>query len=371
MDLATLGRIIKKARKAKAAARPKGNRLAKLRAALAKKKLAAKLKRRPSAKKIVAKKLLARLPPAKRKAVIAKAIAKNPALKKKLALAIVAKRMTERKEGTVTSPGATQEMVRPSNSPAVAVPPPAAAPIPDQEMETPAQAVEDEQNQAALEEEASAETDKEEAGEAATEEAAADMAETAEADAEEMSEETPEEAAEEAEETADDAAETVSESAGDLVLGFMSGVRKKLRRRSRFLHRAVKRAAPLAGEIERLSGGEIKAEHLLGAVKLIAKAKKGDKKAKKGIKAVTKLAAKKGPKQAKAKKATAKLKIAHKIMKKTGTAKGTGKKKLAIKAKKAPYSKKVVVRNTGLESYSAYQRGMAQIPGTARTHFGT
>jgi hypothetical protein len=104
---------------------------------------------------------------------------------------------------------------------------------------------------------------------------------------------------------------------------------------------------------------------------LISKAKKGDQKSKKGIKAIVKLAAKKGPKQKKAKKATAKLKIAHKIMKKTGTAKGIGKKKLAIKAKKAPYSNQVVVRSKGLESYSAYQRGMAQIPGFARTYFGT
>ena len=123
-----------------------------------------------------------------------------------------------------------------------------------------------------------------------------------------------------------------------------------------------------------MSGGEIQASHILGAVKLIAKAKKGDVKAKKGIKAVTKLAAKKGPKQKAAKKATAKLKIAHKIMKKTGTAKGTGKKKAKVLAKrkvKTPYRQKVTVYNKGLASYSPYQRGMAMIPGFARAHFGT
>jgi hypothetical protein len=130
----------------------------------------------------------------------------------------------------------------------------------------------------------------------------------------------------------------------------------------------VNAAKPWAKEVERLSGGDIEAAHLLGAVKLIAKAKKGDVKAKKGIKALAKLAVSKHPKAAKAKKATAKLKIAHAIMKKTGTAKGTSKKKAG---KKTPYTTKVVVRDAGLSSYSPYQRGMAMIPGFARAHFGT
>ena len=188
----------------------------------------------------------------------------------------------------------------------------------------------------------------------------------AEADAEEMTEQTPEEAEEEKAENAEDAQEAVSESAGNLLLGFFRGKRKRRRRHHGHIRRCVNAAKPLAGQIDEASNGAIKARHLLGAVGLIAKAKKGSVKAKRGIKAVVKLAAKPGPKQAPAKKATAKLKIAHAIMKKTGTAKG-----LPAPKKAAPFTQPVMVRNSGLDSYSSYQRGMAMIPGFARSHFGS
>lgn len=329
--------------------------------------------KRSVAKKPVLRSIWARLTPAKRKALMAAAIKKNPKLKRKLVLAMVKKRINERKNGLVTSPGDVDTTPVPSKSPAVIMPNPAQAAVPEEEGKTDAQAVEEEMDQSALDEGGDAEAENAEAAEDAAEDTAAERAENAEADAEEMTEETPEEAAEEAAEATDDAAESVAESAGDLLLGFFKGKRKLRRRHMNHIRRCVNAAKPLAGEVERLSGGEIQAAHLLGAVKLIAKAKKGDVKAKKGIKAVTKIAAKKGPKAKKAKKAVAKLKIAHKIMKKTGTAKGTGKKKAKIVAKKkaAPYSKKVVVRNQGLSSYSPYQRGMAMIPGFARAHFGT
>ena len=162
------------------------------------------------------------------------------------------------------------------------------------------------------------------------------------------------------------------------MIGFFNRKPRMHRRHNGHIRRCVNKAKPLAGEVERLSGGEIQASHLLGAVKLIAKAKKGDVKAKKGIKAVTKLAKGKTKMAPKAKKAVAKLKIAHKIMKKTGTAKGVTPKKKAVLAKKAAkkkakqlFTKKVTVYNTGLSSYSPYQRGMAMIPGFARSHFGT
>ncbi len=334
--------------------------------------------KRGVAKKPVLKAAWARLNPARRRALMAAAIKKNPKLKAKLAVALVKKRIADRKSGAVTSPGASDTTPVPSVSPTTIMPNPASAPVAEEEAPTNAQVVEDEMNQAPLDNAADAEEANEEAAEDAQQENAAEAAENAEADAEEMSEETPEEAAEEAEEATDDAAEAVAESAGDLLLGFFNGKRKLRRRHLGHVRRCVNAAKPLAGEVERLSGGEIQASHLLGAVKLIAKAKKGDPKAKKGIKAVTKLAASKHPKAPKAKKAVAKLKIAHKIMKKTGTAKGTTPKKAKVVAKKkakarvkTPFTKKVTVFDKGLASYSPYQRGMAMIPGFARAHFGT
>jgi hypothetical protein len=335
--------------------------------ALRKKNKGKQTSNRSAAKNPKLRSLWARLSPAKRKAMVAAMIRKNPKLKQKLAVAILKKRIEERKDGTVTSPGATNAVLTPQASSALVMNNPADAPVSDKEQQTSAEAVEDEQNQGALDTAAEAEAAESDGTQEAAEEEAGTMNEKAEADAEEMTEETPEEAAEEAEESTDDTAEAISESAGDLLLGYLNGKRKQHRRRRGHVRRAVNAAKPWARQIERLSGGDIEAAHLLGAVKLIAKAKKGDVKAKKGIKALTKLAVSKHAKAPKAKKAVAKLKVAHAIMKKTGTAKGTSKKK----GKKAPYTAKVVVRDAGLNSYSPYQRGMAMIPGFARSHFGT
>lgn len=374
--IATLGELLGRKKKA-ASKRPRTPIKARLKKAVRAVKTKAKvrrlLKRKPQAKKPLMKAAWSRLSPLKKKLVVAKAIRKNPALKKKLAAAVIKRRIEDRKEGFVTSPGATQRTPVPAKASTTIMPDPVSAAIPEDETMTTAEAVQDEMEQAPLDDAAEDAAAEEEGAEAATEETAADLAEEADADAEELADATPEEAAEETEEAADDAAAAVSESAGEGLLGvFLRGKRRMSRRHDNHVENCVRKAAPLAGEIERISGGEIEKGSLLGAVKLIAKAKKGNVKAKKGIKAVTKLAAKKGPTQKKAKKAVAKLKIAHKIMKKTGTAKGKGKKKVALsRKKKAPFSKKVVVRNKGLQSYSAYQRGMAMVPGFARSHFGS
>jgi hypothetical protein len=377
--IATLGELLGRKKKAATARPKKTSAKDRLKKAVRNVKVKAKIRKlvakRPSAKKPLMKAAWGRLTPLKKKAVIANAIRKNPALKKKLALAVVKKRIEDRKNGTVTSPGAVSHTPVPARASTAIMPDPASASIPEEETMSTAQAVEQEMEQGPLDSAAEDTAAEEEAGEEAAQETAAEMYEEAEADGENMSEESPEEAAEEAQDVAEEAADAVSESAGDLLLGWVKGKRRQQRRHDGHVRDCVQKATPLAGEIERLSGGSIETAHLLGAVKLIAKAKKGDVKAKKGIKAVTKLAVKKGPKQKVAKKAVAKLKIAHTIMKKTGTAKGTTpKKKAVIKrkvAKKAAYSKKVTVRSKGLDSYSAYQRGMAQIPGVARTYFGT
>jgi hypothetical protein len=111
------------------------------------------------------------------------------------------------------------------------------------------------------------------------------------------------------------------------------------------------------------------AKRTLKAVKVVAKAKAGDKKAKKGIKALVKKS-KAGNK--KAKKAVAQLKIANKVIKKTKkSAKKLAKKPVKKLAKKIPYTKPVKVVNKGLYAYSAHQRGLAMIPGVARAFYGS
>jgi len=377
-DDSILGRLKKRIKKVKAKKLgAKAARLARLKA------LAAKLKARKGkkgkksalAKKPVIKALWSRMTPARRKAAISAVIKKNPKLKKKLAVAMLKKRLEERKEGAFIAPGQTQSTPVPSTE--ASEPPisePSAAPFPTQETPSNAEVVQEEQMEEPLEEAASAkEADAEAVDDAAkdTEEQLAEEAE--EADADEMAEPTPEEEKEQEEETAEAATDAATESAGDLLLGYFRGKHKMRRHHRRFEQMAVAKARPLAGEIERACGGAIKAEHILGAVKLIAKAKRGDKKAKKGIKAVSKLAKGKSKVAPKAKKAVAKLKIAHKVMKKTGTAKGIGKKKKLLAKKKArvPYTKPVQVLSSGLKSYSAYQRGMATIPGYARSYYGT
>lgn len=384
-DDSILGRLKKRIKKARVKkVLNKAARLARLKALAAKRK-AGKGKKKPAiAKKPVIKALWARMTPARRKATIAAVIKKNPKLKKKLAVALLKKRIEARKEGDFIAPSQTQSTPVPSTeaseSPA---PEPSAAPFPTQETPSAAEVVQEETMEAPLEEAAADEEAKDEAVDEAAQDTSEELAEEAtEADSDEMAEPTAEEEADQDKEAAEEATDAATESAGDLLLGFMRGTHRMCRRHRCFEQMAVAKARPLAGQIEEACGGAIKAEHILGAVKLIAKAKRGDKKAKKGIKAVTKLAKGKTKAAPKAKKAVAKLKIAHKIMKKTGTAKGTGKKKVALKKKiakkvvarkrtKVPYTKPVQVLSSGLKSYSAYQRGMATIPGYARAYYGT
>ena len=106
--------------------------------------------KRSVAKKPVLKKLWGRLNPAKRKALMAAAIRKNPKLKAKLAVALVKKRMADRKDGTVTSPGQVDQTPVPATSPTTIMRNPASAPVPTQEAPTDAEMVEDEMNQAPL-----------------------------------------------------------------------------------------------------------------------------------------------------------------------------------------------------------------------------
>lgn len=380
-DNSALGRAKRKLRNKLLAKKPAGSRasrLARLKLLLAlRRKKAAEAKKtgKPApAKSPVMRSIWARLSPEKRKALIAAAVRKNPAMKRKIVVALLKKRMQQRKAGAFIPSGAQQSSPVPATpSAAPPAPPPARAPIEQADTESDAQAAEQESMEAPLEAAAEDQTEKEEGGEEAAQETADEAAQDAEAEAEEMSEPTPEEQQETVDEAAEDATEAASESAGDLLLGYFLGKRKMRRRQLNREQRCVARARPLAGEIEAASRGEIKAEHILGAVKLIAKAKGGDAKAKKGIKAVVKMAKKPG--KTKAKKAAAKLKIAHKVMKKTGTAKGTPKRKAKLVAKgnkgKLLYTKPVTVENAGLTSYSAHQRGLAMIPGFARARYGS
>lgn len=369
---AILGAVKRRLRQKKTARRPMGSpksRLArmKLLAALRKKKLAAS-----KAKKPVVKRILARMNPAAKKALLKRAILKNPALKKKLAVAVVKKRLAQRQAGKFLAPGAPYQTPVPAR--AAAPNPtrdPSAAPIPEEDTMSPAEAVEEEQAEAPMEEAAEEQADTEEAAEEATEETAEDLAENAEAEAEDLTEPDAEETEEQAEEAAEDAAEAVETAGDNLILGYALGKRKQRLRMRRGEALAAHRAAPLCRKLETASLGGISAKKTVKGVKVIARAKRGDKKAKTAIKAVAKKAAKGDPK---AKKAMAQLKISQKVLKKTTPKKKAGKKLLAKgktkKARKIPYTKPVKVENTGLFAHSAHQRGLAMIPGMARGRYG-
>jgi hypothetical protein len=130
----------------------------------------------------------------------------------------------------------------------------------------------------------------------------------------------------------------------------------------------LRRCAPLAQKIESVTGGALPAKQTLKAVKIVAKAKAGDKRLKKGIKTLVKKA-KKGNK--KAKKAVAALHVANKMIKKTKPKTKLKSKKLLTKRRKVPYTKPVPIVSKGLYSYSAHQRGLAMIPGFARSRYGS
>lgn len=372
---AALKRRIRKAKGKRILDRVK--RLAALKKRLAGRKKKIAKTARSLAKKPAAQKIIARLPVATKKALIKRAIMKKPALKKKLVVAVLKKKLQERKAGAFMPPSYRQTTPVPAVSPAAPpVPDPAAASIPQEEALTPAQAVEEEALERPLTEEASEEAAEEEgAEEAATE---ANQEEAAEAEQEEadeaaeLSEPDAEEQAEQAEEAAEDEANAAEAAGESEILGAFFGRRLgQLRRRNR-VNRALTCCAPLARKLESVTGGALPAKRTLKAVKVVAKAKAGDKKAKKGVKVLVKKA-KKGDK--KAKKAVASLHVANKMIKKTKpkAKKPAPKKKLAARkpVKKAPYQQKVTVRNTGLLSYSAHQRGLAMIPGFARARYGS
>ena len=368
-----LGAIKRRIRKAK------GKRLldrAKRLAALKKRLAGRKLKKpraiRALAKKPAAKALISRLPMATKKALIKRAIMKKPALKKKLVLAVLKKKLAQRQAGAFMPPTYRQTTPVPATSPSPPpVPDPASASIPQDEGLTPAQAVEEEMTERPLEEAAEEQAQQEEGAEEAQDEATEEASEeAAEEEAAELSEPDAEEQEEQAEEAAEDEAKA-SEAAGDnAVLGAFFGNRlQRLRRRNRS-NMTMRRCAPLAQKLESVTGGALPAKRTLKAVKVVAKAKGGDKKAKKGIKTLVKKA-KKGNKPAK--KAVAALHVANKMIKKTKPkAKKPGKKLLVKKtARKVPYTKPVPVVSKGLFSYSAHQRGLAMIPGFARKHYGS
>jgi hypothetical protein len=366
---AALKRRIRKAKGKRLLDRAK--RLAALKKRLAGRKFKKARSARAMAKKPAAQKIIARLPVATKKALIKRAILKKPALKKKLVLAVLKKKLQARKAGAFVPLTMRQSTPVPAVSPAAPpVPDPASASIPPEEALTPAQAVEEETMERPLEEaaqeEAAEEEGAEEAAEEATEEQAAES--QAEDEAAELSEPDEEEQAEQAEEAAEDEAAATEAAGENEILGAFFGRRmSQLRRRSR-INRALTRCAPLARKLESVTGGALPAKRTMKAVKVVAKAKGGDKKAKKGVKALVKKA-KKGDK--KAKKAVAQLHVANKMIKKTKPkAKKTAPKKI-VKKVKVPYQKKVVVRNTGLLSYSAHQRGLAMIPGFARGRYGS
>lgn len=345
-------------------------RLAALKKRLASRRLKKPAAIRALAKKPAAKALLSRLPLASKKALIKRAIMKKPALKKKLVLAVLKKKLQQRQAGAYVPPDYHQTTPVPAISPSPPpVPDPASASIPQEEGLTPGQAVEQEMEERPLEEAANEEAEQEEGAEEAQTEATEEAAEeSAEDEAADLSEPDAEEQAEQAEEAAEDEAKATEAAGTSEVLGAFFGNRlQRLRRRNRS-NMAMRRCAPLAQKLESITGGALPAKRTLKAVKVVAKAKGGDKKAKKGIKTLVKKA-KKGNQPAK--KAVAALHVANKMIKKTKPKK-PGKKLLAKKpARKVPYTKPVQVINKGLYAYSAHQRGLAMIPGYARGRYGS
>jgi hypothetical protein len=340
----------------------RAKRLAALKKRLAARKLKKIRTTRPLVKKPFAKALLSRLPVATKKELIKRAILKKPALKKKLVLAMLKKKLQERQAGAFMPSTFRQTTPVPAVSPTPpTVPDPAAAPIPQEEGLTPGQAVEEEMQERPLAEAAEEEAEQEEGAEEAQQEATEDTAE----EVDELSEPDSEELAEQAEEAANDEAAATEASGDNAILGAFFGSRlQQLRRRNRS-NMCLRRCAPLARQIESVTGGALPAKQTLKAVKVVAKAKAGDKRTKRGIKTLVKKA-KKGNKPAK--KAVAALHVANKIIKKTKPkTKKAGKKTV----RKVPYTKPVQVVNKGLYAYSAHQRGLAMIPGFARARYGS
>jgi len=334
--------------------------------------MARKRGKKPSAKKPMNKSVWNRLSPEKRKALVAAAVKKNSKLRRKLTIALLRRKLAAKaKAGKTSSTTATTATTTPAA--ATTSSSPAASSYSsrgggssqesqseesqteeNQAEESQAEENQGEENQAeeSSEENQAEESSEENQGEEASEEKPAGD------EASEISEPSAEEQATEDEASEADVSEASSEASGNLLLGYLLGQHKHRRRRQGHVQACIDKARPVAAGIEEASGGAIEAAHLLGAVGLIAKAKKGDTKAKKGIKAIFS----KAKKSKKADRAAAKLTLAHQIMKKTGTVKsGKGGQKpgkmqtTSMSAQKNPY----------LYGGSWYQRGLAMIPGLA------
>jgi hypothetical protein len=336
-----------------------GGRSARLRAMMARRR-----GKKPSAKKPQNRSVWNRLSPERRKALIAAAVKKSPKMRRKLTIALLKRKLASEAKAKTTT--ATTATTTPAASSATSTSPAASSYSPrgggssqsqNEESQEQAQEQSQESNQA---EESQAEEnpgEENQAEEASSEEASSEEA-PAQDEASEIAEPTAEEQTSEDQASEADLSDAASEASGNLMLGYLLGQRKHRRRRQGHVQECIDKARPVAAGIEEASGGEIEAAHLLGAVGLIAKAKKGDTKAKRGIKAVFS----KAKKSKKADRAAAKLTLAHQIMKKTGTVKsgkggkGKGKgQKTAMSATKNPY----------LYGSSWYQRGLAMIPALA------
>lgn len=340
----------------------RGGRSARMRAMMARKR-----GKKPSAKKPMNKSVWNRLSPEKRKALVAAAVKKNSKLRRKLTIALLKRKLAAKaKAGKTNSTTATTATTTPaaattSSSPAASsYSSRGGGSSQEQAQESQSEESQTEENQAEEsqaeenqgEENQAEESSEENQGEEASEEKPAGD------EASEISEPSAEEQATEDEASEADVSEASSEASGNLLLGYLLGQHKHRRRRQGHVQECIDKARPVAAGIEEASGGAIEAAHLLGAVGLIAKAKKGDTKAKKGIKAIFS----KAKKSKKADRAAAKLTLAHQIMKKTGTVKsGKGGQKpgkmqtTSMSAQKNPY----------LYGGSWYQRGLAMIPGLA------
>jgi hypothetical protein len=333
------------------------------------KKLHAKIKNLPKAKKVALAKALVKAKaaspakPASKAAKTAKAVAvtkakvkmallKNPALKARLKKLAVLKKVKDA-QNAPTPATEYQDLPVPKSDPVIPAPPPSDGAVYEPRSRTPGEAVEETEDEGAL--------DNEQQEAQASSEAYDEVEDEAEDEAEEeeeasLTEPTDEEAEEEAEEA--------SEMAGASILGRMKAKAKKAGKQKLI----AAAARPLAARVQKRSKGAIKADTVLKGCALITAAKAGNAKAKAAITALTLKAA---AGNAAAKKTLAQLKLCGATLakaKKTVKAKIKGTKALSAPTKKRAKGGVKLV-SSGLRSYSAHQRGLAMIPKFARAQF--
>lgn len=307
-----------------------------------------------------------RLPTQTKVLLIRKIVKRRPDLRKKLQQAVLRKRLKER---MTQPPPARSELPVPSVAPSYEpTQDPSDPPVLEQEARNPAEAVEEEMDEGALEEVAEEESDAETAVEELSDEEAESMA----AEAADLTEPDEDEAEEAAEEEVEDIAEA-SEASGDDLMGYLVGALKRKRRVKSRTRRAVKAAVPTAKKLAKVTKGKIPVKRTLKGCALVAAAKAGDKRAKAAIVAIV-ARAKKGDK--KAQKTVAQLKVCTKVL-----AKGRPKTRVSRPSKPpirvprpgdamAKYRVPIRPIESGLRSYDSHQRGLAMIPGIARARYG-